>query len=320
MRSIKDKYGQKGRVKRPGKKIHTAVVLTVFAGFAVAVFFIVRFITVQASRIPAAVELESKWKTKDYQSVYELSSAILTDRPFQNLALTYRGYAAFFLALSHTDPQQSHIYIDTAINSLRLALMQAKKRTKPQIAYMLGKTYFHKNALSAYHYYADSAVRYLTEALASGYTAQDMYEYLGLAYADLGMTEESIAAFTEALLSNESDTLLLAIARQYYKNGQIEAAKPYLYRIKNTSTDEVFVLTCAQLLGDIYLSEGKLEDAQSEFSAILKKNPNAADAYYGLGLIQEKEGNMIKARAYWRKALKAQVNHAGALNKLDSKK
>ena len=185
---------------------------------------------------------------------------------------------------------------------------------------MLGKTYFYKNLLSAYHYYADLTVRYLTEALASGYSARDIYEYLGLSYADLNMTNESIAAFTEALALNDSDTLLLAIARQYYKNGQNEAAKPYLFRIKNTSTDELFVLTCSQLLGDIYISEGNYEEAKHEFETILEKDPNAADAYYGLGLIYEQEGDMIKARAQWRKALKAQVNHAGALKKIEAKK
>ena len=307
-------------VKRRPYGLRAAVIAALCAACIISLFFLIPLIVKKASRIPASAELDNLWKNADYNAVYDLSSRILTDNPFQNRALTYRGYAAFFLALSQPEPQEAHIYIDTAVNSLRLALMQATKRTKPQIEYMLGKTYFQKNLLSAYHYYADSAVRYLTEALASGYTAKDIYEYLGLCYADLNMTEESIAAFTEALAFSDSDTLLLAIARQYYKNGQNEAAKPYLYRIKNTSTDEILVLTCARLLGDIYFSEGNIEAAQAEYEAVLKKNPNDADSYYGLGLIYEKEGDMIRARAAWRKALKAQVNHAGALNKMDAKK
>lgn len=307
-------------VKRKTKLPRIAAVSALSVVFCLIVFFTVRSIVKNASRTPVSAELERLWRANDYQAVYELAGTVLAETPFQNRALTYRGYASFFLALSQTDPQQAQEYIDTAINSLRLSLMNAKKSLKPQLSYMLGKAYFHKNVLSAYHYYADSAVRYLTDALASGYTADDIYEYLGLSYADLGMTNESIAAFTEALSSNGSDTLLLAIARQYYKNGQSEAAKPYLYRIKNTSTDEVFVLTCAQLLGDIYISERNFEDAKAEFEAILKKDPNAADAYYGLGLVYEHEGDLIKARSYWRKALKAQVNHSGALEKMDSKR
>lgn len=307
-------------VKQRPHSLRAAVIAALCAACIFSLFFLIPRIIKTASRLPATSELEKLWSKADYTGVYELSSRILADYPFQNLALTYRGYAAFFLALSQPEPQQAHVYIDAAVNSLRLALMQATKRTKPQIEYMLGKTYFQKNVLSAYHYYADSAVRYLTEALASGYTAHDIYEYLGLCYADLNMTEESIASFTEALAFNDSDTLLLAIARQYYKSGQNEAAKPYLYRIKNTSTDEVFVLTCARLLGDIYFNEGNIEDARKEYEAVLKKDPNDADSYYGLGLIYEKEGDMIRARAAWRKALKAQVNHAGALNKMDAKK
>ncbi|WP_428768188.1 tetratricopeptide repeat protein [Treponema sp. HNW] len=315
--------GEKNTVKTVKRRVYGLrfiLIAALCAACIISLFVIVPRIIKKASRLPAASELDRLWSKADYKGVYELSSRVLAEYPFQNLALTYRGYAAFFLALSQPEPQQAHLYIDTAVNSLRLALMQATKRTKPQIEYMLGKTYFQKNMLSAYHYYADSAVRYLTEALASGYTAHDIYEYLGLCYADLNMTEESIAAFTEALSFNDSDTLLLAIARQYYKNGQNEAAKPYLYRIKNTSTDEVFVLTCARLLGDIYFSEGNIEDARKEYEAVLKKDPNDADSYYGLGLIYEKEGDMIRARASWRKALKAQVNHAGALNKMDAKK
>ena len=307
-------------VKRKKKLPRIAAVSFFSVVFCLIVFFTVRSIVKNASRTPVSAELERLWQANDYLAVYELAGTVLAETPFQNRALTYRGYASFFLALSQTDPQQAQEYIDTAINSLRLSLMNAKKSLKPQLSYMLGKAYFHKNVLSAYHYYADSAVRYLTDALASGYTADDIYEYLGLSYADLGMTNESIAAFTEALSSNGSDTLLLAIARQYYKNGQSEAAKPYLYRIKNTSTDEVFVLTCAQLLGDIYISEQNFEDAKAEFEAILKKDPNAADAYYGLGFVYEHEGDLIKARSYWRKALKAQVNHSGALEKMDSKR
>lgn len=307
-------------VKRRPYSLRAALIAVLCAACIISFFFLVPRIMKKVSRLPAAAELDSLWKKADYRAVYDLSSHILTEHPFQNRALTYRGYAAFFLALSQPEPQEARIYIDTAVNSLRLALMHAAKRTKPQIEYMLGKTYFQKNLLSAYHYYADSAVRYLTEALASGYTAHDIYEYLGLCYADLNMTEESIAAFTEALAFSKSDTLLLAIARQYYKNGQNEAAKPYLYRIKNTGTDEILVLTCARLLGDIYFSEGNIEDAKIEYEAVLKKDPNDADSHYGLGLIYEKEGDMIRARASWRKALKAQVNHAGALNKMDAKK
>ena len=49
---------------------------------------------------------------------------------------------------------------------------------------------------------------------------------------------------------------------------------------------------------------------------ILEKYTNCADAYYGIGCIYEKQNNKVKARAEWIKALKIQVNHAGAQKKL----
>ena len=47
-----------------------------------------------------------------------------------------------------------------------------------------------------------------------------------------------------------------------------------------------------------------------------KTNANSADAHYGIGVIYEKQGNIVKARAEWRQALKLQVNHADALKKM----
>jgi len=286
--------------------------------FTVFIFFVLRTIVEKISASPALTQIEGFWNNQDYQSVYDMTGTILWDIPFHNAALTYRGYSAFNLALSRTNSVEVHEFIDTAVNSLRLALFDAKRDVKPQIEYMLGKTYFHKNSLSAYHYYADLAIVYLNNALTNGYGATDIYEYLGLSYAALGMTKESIASFTEALLVNDSDVLKLAIAEQYYKLGQIDAAKPYLYQIKNTSTDELFVFKCSLVLGKIYIDEGNYADAQKEFEAILLKDENSADAYYGLGVIYEKQGDLIKARAQWRSALEIQVNHQDARQKIEA--
>ena len=49
---------------------------------------------------------------------------------------------------------------------------------------------------------------------------------------------------------------------------------------------------------------------------MLEKDENSADAHYGIGLIYEKQENLVAARAEWRKARKIQPNHAGALKKL----
>ena len=73
-------------------------------------------------------------------------------------------------------------------------------------------------------------------------------------------------------------------------------------------------------MGNTLIKEGDYEGAQKEFEAILAKNENSADAHYGMGLIYESQGDLVKARAEWRKTLRIQVNHSGALEKIQQYK
>ena len=282
----------------------------------VGVFFAWRFIDSKINNGNSIINLKSKWKVYDYQKVYDISSAILYKSPFNITARTYNGYAAFFLAVSNSDVVQSLSYLDEAINSLRIALQGAKFGAVSQIEYMLGKAYFYKDFHSSYYYYADLAVDYLLKAKKDGYKADDIPELLGLSYASLGMTMESISAFTEALLVRESDILLLSIAEQYHAVGQDNAAEQYLFRISQDCKDEQIVLKSHLLMGNIYLEREQFEDAEKEFNLILEKNENSADALYGLGVIYESQGDMVKARSEWRKALRIQNNHPLALKKM----
>ncbi|MCI5606831.1 MAG: tetratricopeptide repeat protein [Spirochaetia bacterium] len=259
--------------------------------------------------------IKNAWNEYDYTKVYELSKIYLQNNPYNNTALTYYSYACFFLAQAQTDTQASQSYLDDSINNMRIALYNASKSLIPQLYYMLGCAYFYKNTITT-HYYADLAVKYLKMAKDAGYVADDISEYLGLSYASLGMTKESISAFTEALLVRESDYLLLCIAEQYYTQKEYGAAKQYLYRVEKNSSNDELVVKSKNLLGQIYIEQDDLDSAQKEFDEILKMNPNSADAHYGLGLIHEKKGTLVAARSEWLKALKLQLNHSGALQKL----
>jgi tetratricopeptide (TPR) repeat protein len=297
---------------------HLIIIVCSVLIISVISFFVYRFINYRMHSETSISTLYRKWnngKHPDYEGVYDTSRHILLIKPFNNTALTYHGYSCFYLAVSQLDTSLAQNYLDEAINSLRLALLSAHKSLLPQLEYMLGKAYFYKNTISSY-YYADLAVKYLTKAKADGYKADDIPEYLGLSYASLDMTMDSIASFTEALLVRESDSLLLSIAEQYNKAGQNTAATQYLYRIISSSSNDDIVIKSRILLGNIYISEEKYNDADQEFTTILKKNENSADAYYGLGVIYEKQGDLVKARSEWRKALRIQVNHPGALKKL----
>lgn len=287
------------------------IVIVILVAITISVFSILK---VQKNKITIKT-IQQAWKEYDYQSVYELSKSFLQNKPFNNTALTYYSYACFYLSQAQTDTLQTQTYLDESIIKLRIALYEANEKLVPQLQYMLGRAYFYKDTIST-HYYADLAVKYLLLAKENGYVADDIAEYLGLSYASLGMTMESISAFTEALLVRESDSLLLAIAEQYVQAKQYTAAEQYLYRIvKNSENDEI-IIKSQILLGNIYIEKEDFVSALKEFENVLQKNENSADAHYGIGVIYEKQGNLVKARAEWRSALKIQVNHPGALQKM----
>lgn len=303
-------------IRRKSNLVRNLIISFVsLVGIFLVLFFSIRFYRKVNANSPTRKAVTTAWNSYDYQKVYELCHKVLEENPFNNFALTYQGYAEFYLAVSQLENSSAQVYLDDCINCLRVALLEANKKLKPQLMYVLGKAYFYKNTVSSY-YYSDLAVKYLNQAKRAGYKADDIAEYLGLSYAALGMTMDSISAFSEALLIRESDSLLLSIAEQYFKANQTAAAKQYLFRVINDCKDEALVLKGMNLLGSIYITEEKYEEAKTEFENILKKNKNSGDAYYGLGVIYEKQGDLVKARSEWRKALRVQVNHNGALTKM----
>ena len=315
------KAAQRTVAKRKRRIVLKLFIFVFIVGvLSVAAYFLKSIIeTKKHSSTPLTV-LYDEWNNKNYKIVHETASQFLETDRFNKTALMFQGYAAFYLAVASTDNANAQELLDEAINDIRIVLQDAKTTAVPQLEYMLGKSYFYKNVLSSYHYYSDLAIEHLLASKNYGYEADDIPEYLGLSYSALGRLQESIAAFTEALSVRESDVLLMSIAEQYYKSGQPKTAVQYLFRVNSVSQNEELILRSQTLLGQIYIDDEKYEDARKIFEAILEKEPNSADAYYGLGVTYEKEGDLVKARAEWRKALRIQVNHAGALNKMNSYK
>ncbi|MBR4630677.1 MAG: tetratricopeptide repeat protein [Treponema sp.] len=309
-------------VKRDGKFLKRLILVFVCAVvLSVLIFFSYIFINSKINSGTSLFDLKAKWREYNYKDVYDISSAILYERPCNYTALVFHGYSAFFLSLSENDTIQAQNYIEESITSLRQALISTTSEDDkiPQIEYMLGKAYFYKDYLSAYHYYADLSVKYLLSSINKGYKANDTAELLGLNYAALGMSMESISSFSEAIVDRNSDTLLLAIAEQYINAKQYETAEKYLHRISEDCKNEKIVLRSQYLLGQIYLEQNLFDNAAKEFNKIIESldgAENSADAYYGLGLVYEKQGDLVKARSEWRKVLRIQSNHQGAVSAL----
>lgn len=303
--------------KYKSKFIHKLIIfLSIAAGITLLSVFSYKLIQKYIHNSDSVTALYDNWEKRDYQAVYDISSRILDKKPLHNTARTLHAYSAFYIAVAQTENNEAQKYLDESINNLRIALQNSKDQTRGQIEYMLGKAYYFKDKFSSYHFYADLCIKYLLMAKDDFYHEDDMSEFLGISYAALGDSENSIPALTESLLVRETDALLLNIAEQYYKTGAGNAAKQYLIRVNTISENEDIIIRSKVVLGNILIDEQNYEEAKKEFESILEKNENSADAHYGLGVIYEKENDLVKARSEWRKCLRLQVDHPGAKQKM----
>jgi len=288
------------------------IFLCCFLVIFILIFFAGFYIRKTQSFLPSVSSLYKSWSKQDYQSVYDNSGLILGKRPMDGTVLALHGFSSYYLFSEQTDSAIAQNFLTDSINSLRNAWYRVTESEKPQIAYILGKSYYQKG-----YYYADLAMKYLDYAYNAGIHTGDIQEFRGLSAALLGDNTLSIAAFTDALSVSTSDLLLFAIAKSYEKINDTDKAKQYLYETIRTTKDDLLTLKSYYELGTIFLTEQKFTEAQAEFDTIIEKEPNSADAHYGLGVIYEAQGDLIRARAEWRKALKLDPLHVGARAKLN---
>ncbi len=276
----------------------------------VASFFGIRYVNAR-NRIPSLKEIGKDWETASYNSVYLKSEQILKEDPFNSLALTFKGFASYYIYVAESDESNNLQYLENSIVSLRQALYFLKDNEKAKVSYILGKAYYQKG-----EYYADLAVKYLSLAENLGLSPSDLKEFKGMAYLNLGQLEEAVSAFTEALQNVPSPFLLYVLAETYMKMQDFQNAKQYFFETITKTKDELLQLKCRSYIANILLEEGDLERAKAEFLKILEKDDSSSDAHYGLGLILEKEGDLVKARSEWRRALKNDPSHEKTKEKL----
>jgi len=288
------------------------VVICIIAAVSLFLFLGALYIRKTRDFLPSVSSLYQDWHTRNYQAVYDHSGLILNKRPLDGAVLALHGFASYYLFAEQTDPASAQTYLSASIINLRNAWYRVSESEKPQIAYILGKAYYQRG-----YYYSDLAMKYLEIARQAGLKFDDLAEFRGLSASLLGDYTTSISAFTEALAQKPTDLLLFTLAQNYLQIKDTEKAKQYLYETIRTSGDELLQLKCHYVLGTIFLDEQKIPEAQTEFDTILEKDPNSADAYYGLGVIYETQGDLIHARASWRKAIRINPVHAGARTKLN---
>lgn len=251
--------------------------------------------------------IQALWKNAAYKETFNIGEEMLKNSPLDYDFLVLRGFSAYQLSLSQITETDKLAYIDMSIRDLRKALIVKSTDKDGFIFYVLGKAYYSKGAN-----FADLAVKFLEQAKKARWEqdrADDMSEWLGLAYAALHNYPSSADAFTEALglWQPPSDLLLLAIA-QSYKQFDSDMAISYLKLCIDTSKDYKAVIQAHLLLGEIF-ENYDIQSAKEQYNEILVGIGENAEAHYRLGEIYAKENDPIRARAEWRKAINVDPTH-----------
>ena len=261
--------------------------------------------------LPPVSELYADWNNAEYAGLYEKTGLFLKEHPLHGEVLALHGFAAYYLSLEETDTTETRNYLNESITTLRKAWLRVSRRERVNISYILGKAYYQRGM-----FYADLSLKYLDYAQNNGAQYTDIAEFRGMAAEALGDHEKAIESFAQALIHDPSDLLLFTLARNYRALNDSDKAKQYLTETVRTTHDELLELKSRYELGMILHQEGNSDEAEKEFTAILEKDPNYADAHYGLGVVYESREDMIKARAAWRRALRLDPMHEQSREKL----
>jgi tetratricopeptide (TPR) repeat protein len=271
-------------------------------------------------------ELLDLWSGGKYEECARLSGLRLEAKPMDYFLLTIHGFSSYQLGIVQINSHDTLTYIDESIWSLRKALLQKAGAEDGRVYYVLGKAYYYKGTG-----YADLAVKYLEKAKELTYGAEDIPEYLGLAYAAVRDYRSSVAAFSLALnqaggtvedggtgsaAGGASDVLLLSIARSYLALNELENARAYLVLCIEGTMDSAVRIPARFLLGEILGKTGDSAGAEAQYAAILEETGENAEARYQIGVLYASRGETARARAEWRRAVWADASHAGARARL----
>jgi tetratricopeptide (TPR) repeat protein len=307
------------------KTIHA--VLTAIAVFLVISLSIFLFIGRWNRSGNEKKELLEYWETGSFDKAFNVSGTALASKPMDYFLLTLHGFSAYQLGIAQINNQDTLIYINECIWSLRKALLLKDGVHDGRVYYVLGKAYCYKG-----NGYADLAVTYLEKAGDLLYKARDIPEYLGLAYAAIRDYRGSVEAFTQALdpvqaygeegvdvfgdAARSSDILLVSIARSYIALEDFDAAQAYLLRCIEISRDSNIRVTARLLLGEMLGKKGDSGGAEAQYVAVLDETGENAEARYQLGELYAAGGDVTRARAEWRRAVRFDSAHGKARARL----
>jgi tetratricopeptide (TPR) repeat protein len=144
----------------------------------------------------------------------------------------------------------------------------------------------------------------------------DLEALTGLVYLDLtgGRPKDAIALVERRLADAQPsvDVLILG-ARVYAATADIKQAETLLLRAINGDPDR---LQAYSLLGQLYVTENRLEEAKGRFRDVLVRNPKAVAANTMLAILLEQQGHLAEAETEYQRVLGIDPRAAVAANNL----
>lgn len=256
-------------------------------------------------------DYETLFTEKKYDLVMEVTAEVLNKNPFDKKALIYDGFANYYYAVQLDSFEEQLNYLDRAALSLRKVRVLDENRLTGKIDYFLGRIYYMKGT-----FYLDESIVYFRSSLDLGYKdhQNETYYFLGMAYSRIGMFDESLNWLKK--VEGDSDVSNLLIAITYYHQKNYPQALENLDMIRRQTKEDKVKLSCDFWKAKTYLEQNRYEEAIKLYTEILNE-VDSADAHYNLGLVYKKMNNIIQARAEWRKVIKLQPTHTGALMELN---
>jgi tetratricopeptide (TPR) repeat protein len=287
-------------------------VFFVVAVLAIAMFFIIRNSNEivpddDNSRVAAA------WESGQYAEAASLSDDMLRESPLDSMLLLYNGFSNFYQGITLVNHDERQAHLNRAMFSLRKLLYAPPSGYEEEIWYILGKTYFHKGS-----YFYDNAAKYFEQCLTAGYEAEDILEFLGVIYLELGDIEKGIDYLLQAIEKNPKEILFFTAAEAFEMQEDYQQALDYFVTSQNL-TDDSFLIQQANIgRGRVLFVLGRLDEAKAILEQVIAENSQSAEAYFYLGEIYSAQGDQVKARANWREAYNQDRTFTPALERLQS--
>lgn len=137
----------------------------------------------------------------------------------------------------------------------------------------------------------------------------------GLVVLDLTTKQFAAArARVDARLARDSSSSLFVLAaRTYAATGDAAAAERFLRRAIDVDSGD---LAAYGALGQLYVQQGRLDDARVEFDRIAKQSAKPVGALTMIGIIAQAKGDLAQAQAQFERALQIDPEAAVAANNL----